>query len=248
MSFAEHASRLGHVAPVHHLAQVGSTNDALAALAADGAPHGTAVLADVQRAGRGRLGRVWLAEPGDAVLLSVLLRPRVGLARLTVVVLSVAVALAGVCGPTWRIKWPNDVLSPDGRKVAGVLSEVETGPDGVEWLVVGVGLNVDGVPASVPHATSLRAQDGRDRDRLDVAAHLVCAILDHAELALRDPEEILRRWSARDATAGRQVRVGGVEGEALGVDEVGALRIRTATGRVRRVVAGDVELLAVRGG
>lgn len=220
--------------------ETGSTNADLRRLADEGAPHGTALLADSQTAGRGRLGRVWEAPPGSAVLLSVLLRPSLPVARVPLVCLGAAVATAEACGSAFRIKWPNDVLAPDGRKVAGILAELELTGGRVDYVIVGIGVNVTAAPP-LPTATAL-AEVVDPPDRVELAGRLIRGVLDLAELVGRDPSALLDRWRARSATLGRQVAVGEVRGLAEGIDADGALVVRTSDG-LRRVLAGDVTMI-----
>lgn len=216
----------------------GSTNDDLRRLAQAGAEHGTAVLADAQTRGRGRLGRRWECPPGANVFLSVLLRTPLPPERAPLLTLAAAVATAEACGPAYRIKWPNDVLAPDGRKVAGILAEAEWQAGELAFVVLGVGVNVAAAPP-LPTATCLAA-DGVPRDRDAVAIAVRDGILAQADRLARDPAAVLADWRARSATLGKQVRVGEVSGLAVDVDEAGALLVRDEIG-LRRVLAGDVQ-------
>lgn len=216
---------------------VGSTNDEARRLAADGAPHGTAVLADAQTAGRGRLGRRWEAPPGACVLMSVVVRTPLPPERVALLSLGAAVATARACGEAYRIKWPNDVLAPDGRKVAGILAEAEWDAGRLRFAVVGIGVNVRAAP-DLPGAGYLEAL-GPPRDRDTLALAIRDGVLAEAERAGRDPDGLLAGWRAASHTLGRHVRVGVVEGTAIDVDAAGALVVRTQAG-VERVLAGDV--------
>lgn len=209
-----------------------STNTDMRAAAARGAPHGTWLVTDTQRAGRGRLGRTWEAPPGANVAMSLVLRPELPPARLPLVCLLAAVVVAETAGPSYRIKWPNDVLDADGRKVAGILAEVEG-----DALVLGIGVNVGAAPP-LPTAGRIGA---RDRARLSV--DIVRGILAGVLVLRDDPTEVLARWRERSATLGRPVRVGDVTGIAEDVDASGALVVRTGAGPVR-ILAGDVEMIA----
>lgn len=223
------------------LDRVGSTSAWLRDRAREGAPHGTAVRAREQTAGRGRLGRSWLAAPDHAVLLSVLVRRDLPAQRAPLLALAAAVAVAEVV-PGLGIKWPNDLLAPDGRKVAGILLEAEFAAGRLDHAVVGVGLNVHGHP-DLPTATSLDdAFPGRPHDVEALADAIAAAVLAEVERLVDRPEEVLDRWRERSVTLGRQVVVGDVAGEAIGLDPDGALVVRTASGP-KRIVAGDVALV-----
>jgi BirA family biotin operon repressor/biotin-[acetyl-CoA-carboxylase] ligase len=217
---------------IERVSSTGSTNADVRAWARAGRPHGDALIADVQTAGRGRLGREWASVAGN-LHLSILLRPALGLDRAALVCLAAAVAVAEAAGPTWRIKWPNDVVDGEGRKLAGILAEVE--PEPTFALVVGVGVNV----AHAPLATATRV----DADRLVLAECIVAGVLDRTALLVAAPSRLLDAWRARASTLGKRVRIGAIEGVAVDVDLDGALRVRTDDGAVVRITAGDVTLV-----
>lgn len=221
--------------------ETGSTNDDLRALADAGAPHGTAILAESQTAGRGRLGRVWEVPPGSAVLLSILLRPVLAARDVPLLCLAAAVATADACGPSFAIKWPNDVLAPDGRKVAGILAEMELSKQGVRHVVIGIGVNVTAAP---PLSTSACLAEFIDPpNRLHLAKALVDGVLSRAEQVATAPRDMLDQWRARSHTLGRRVAIGAVSGLALDVEASGALLVQGDDGVVRRVLAGDVRMI-----
>lgn len=223
---------------VHHRV-TDSTNQRAKELAAAGAPHGTLVTADEQTAGRGRQGRTWTAAPGDALLLSVILR---GLEdRHALLPLAAAVAVCEGCEQTARvscaIKWPNDVWI-DGRKVSGILIE---GRPQEGWAVLGIGLNV--ATTEFPEelreiATSLALAAGAAPPRAEVLAVLLDAL--DRRLAAR-PDDVLAAWRGRDALLGAQVAWDGGRGTGAGVTDAGALRVETESGLVE-LDAGEVHL------
>ncbi|SMO69641.1 biotin--[acetyl-CoA-carboxylase] ligase [Halorubrum cibi] len=237
-----------------------STNDRARSLAAEGGVD-VAVVADAQSGGRGRLEREWVA-PSGGVWVSLLTRPDVTPARAPLFTLAAAVAVADATrevGVDATIKWPNDVLVVDaggsdgesradsvgrgGRKLAGILTEMEGEADRVSWLVVGIGVNANLDPETLPAgATSLRAERGEDVDRGRFLARLLER---YAELAA-DPDAILPAWRERASTLGRRVRVEtvgeAITGRAVDVEPPGALVVETDDGRAR-VHAGDCEHL-----
>ncbi len=227
------------------VAESASTNDDLTALAARGAPHGTALLADRQTAGRGRLGRVWESGEGN-VALSVLLRPDLPLERVPLLCLAAAVAVATAAGPAYRIKWPNDVLAPDDRKVCGILAELDSERGQVRHVVVGIGVNLASAPP-LPTAASLLEVDGIRRDPEAFAREVAEGLIASCEQLQEDPSPVLQRWRALSHTLGREVEVAGVVGRALDIDPDGALRLLTECGE-RRVLAGDVTMVAQQSG
>ncbi len=224
-----------------HKATTGSTNADAGALARDGAPHGSAVWADAQTDGRGRLGRTWESPPQGNVYLSIVLRPTLPLDRVPLLCLGAAVVTAGVAGPHYRIKWPNDVQSPDGRKVAGILAEMELERGALRHVIVGIGLNVNAAP-DLPTATSLLAVDGATRDREGIVAALLDGLLSICADLERAPDDVLARWRRASSTLGKHVRIGSIEGLAIDIDPTGALVVATDHG-VERVLAGDVEMV-----
>jgi BirA family biotin operon repressor/biotin-[acetyl-CoA-carboxylase] ligase len=230
---------------LRHFESVGSTNDEVRRLGLAGAPEGVVVVAEEQRAGRGRRGRSW-ESPLGGVYLSALLRPACHPAaapRLTLcAALAVAEALADA-GAAPRIKWPNDVLI-DGRKVCGILLELVAREDLVDFVVIGIGLNVNNPPPG-PDATSLGAAVGRRLDRVAVCRS-VLRRLDavYGDFRSGGWPALLDRWRAWCDTLGRLVRVAGVggvcEGRAVDVDGDGALLLSTADGGSLRLLAGEV--------
>jgi len=237
---------------------VGSTNDRARELAAAGASD-VAVVADGQTASRGRLDREWVSPPGG-VWLSVLLRPAAPPAHAPAYTLAMAVAVTRACresGVDARIKWPNDVLVGDsretetgaaergGRKLCGILTEMEGEADRVSWLVVGVGLNANVDPTDLPasaDATSLLAERGEPVDR----RVLVQRVLEEFDALTDDLRAAVEAWEEYADTVGRRVRVetpgGVVEGDAVGIEFPGALVVDTGAETVR-VTAGDCEHL-----
>jgi BirA family biotin operon repressor/biotin-[acetyl-CoA-carboxylase] ligase len=218
--------------PRVHLRATSSTNDRARALALAGAPHGTLVTAGAQTAGRGRQGRTWAAPPGRALLLSLLLRSYDPLLPLRA-----GLAIADLAGDAARVKWPNDVLL-DGRKLAGVL--VEARPDD-GWAVLGVGVNVAVDPADLPpEVRPLAATLGRPPAALEATLEELLRLL---ERRLGEPRDAcLAALRERDALRGRPVRWAAGEGTGAGIDDEGALLIRTADGSLRTLDAGEVHL------
>ena len=205
------------------------------------------VLADEQTGGRGRLDREW-DSPSGGIWCSVLVRPTMPPAHAPIVTLAAAVAVVeavDTVGVEAGIKWPNDVLvaTEDGeRKLAGILTEMAGEADRIDWLVVGIGLNANVDPASLPEsATSLRALVG-DVDRRAVTQ----ALLEGLARSLAAPESVLSAWRSHSLTLGQTVRVETatetIVGEAREVRFPGALVVETDNGR-RTVTAGDCEHL-----
>jgi BirA family biotin operon repressor/biotin-[acetyl-CoA-carboxylase] ligase len=244
--------------PLLLLDEVASTQDVALAIARDGAQHGTAVVAEVQSAGRGRRGGRWLDAPGRSLLHSRILRPERPLAELPTLSLVAGIAIAeaaGALGAAARLKWPNDVLV-DGRKLAGILAEWHA-PEHV--VICGIGINVRPLPAVVDVAsfggselapTSLR-ECGVEVDRLTVL-RLVLDRFDevYAIWASAGFEPLVERYAALDALTGVEVEGDGagapLRGVARGVDASGA-RVVEAAGERRLLVSGAVRRLRLAG-
>lgn len=241
---------------------VGSTNDVAKELARAGAPEGLVVIADEQTTGRGRLGRAWSTPRGSALAVSLVLRPSLPpyeAPRITLVAaVAVAEAVRAVTGLPAGIKWPNDIQI-GGRKLCGILTEMEAEMERVSFVVCGVGLNVNIPREQFPlelreTATSLMAELGRPVARAPLLQAMMARLEEgYDQLLAGRFAAVLDRWRALSVTLGQPVRVlavaGGadLEGTAEDVDQDGALLVRTANGERRRVLAGDVSLRPVEG-
>jgi len=240
-------------------------------LAAQGAPEGTLVIADEQTAGKGRLGRRWLAPPGTSLLMSLLFRPRSPISdlqsptsnlhspfsihqaqRLTMICsLAVVEAIEAVTGLAAAIKWPNDIVV-QGKKAGGILTELGATGERLDYAVVGLGLNVnldfgtvEAMGELAATATSLSQELGREVSQLA----LLWRILENVESRyqrLEAGELPHGEWASRLMTLHNHIVVdtpqGAVEGWAEDVDADGALILRTNCGERQRVLAGDVTL------
>lgn len=238
------------------LPETGSTNADLRAAASSGAAApGHVVVADFQRSGRGRLDRSWVSPAGSGLTFSVLLDPgavpvqRWGWLPL-LAGLAVTEAVRSVCNLDLRVKWPNDVLAAEGRKVAGVLCErVDVHGRGLAIVGIGVNLTTTVEELPVPHAGSLAMAGASNTERLT----LLPALLERLDARVEDwrvadgdaaAAGLADRYLAVSATLGRDVTVqvpGGAEviGHALRVDSSGALVLRTVDGE-RTIAAGDL--------
>ena len=238
--------------PVRWTAETGSTNDDAAAAARAGAVEGLVIGADLQTAGRGRRGREWTADPGDALLFSVVLRPRSSIADAGVIPLLVAVAVCDALGPNAGLIWPNDIVIAD-TKVCGVLCEVSGDESGIAWVVAGIGLNVRRAPelSGSRWTAGALAQHGETRTRGQLLVSVLNALGErYSEWRAKGPEPLLEAYRTRDLLRGREVRIQiGSEhgtGVADGLDERGCLMVRTAQG-VRVLSSGEVTKRAADG-
>ncbi len=236
-----------------------STNEILKTLAAEDAPEGALVVTEEQTAGRGRFSRTWVAPARSSLLMSLLFRPAFLPPNRTqwltmLCALAATDAIHTVTGISAGIKWPNDLVS-GGRKLAGFLTELSVTGDTLDWVIVGMGLNVnlDFSAMSAPvdgqllaeTATSLQMLTGKPVSR----AALMKAYLLQVEaryLALKAGVSPLDEWRERLETLGQTISVQmpdkRLTGRAEGVSATGALLVRLDDGRVEEVLAGDVSL------
>ncbi len=241
------------VGKIHYFSEIDSTNSYASRLAAQGAAEGEIVVADTQTQGRGRLGRQWISPPQTNLYLSIILRPRLAPADAPQITLMAAVALADTIGSFVpvrpSIKWPNDILL-NGKKVAGILTELSCVADSVDFVILGIGMNINFRPDEMPadireRATSLFAVIDKKVSRPAVLRRLIHD-LDrcYGELEEFGFDGLAPRWEARFGFRGRRVRIellGQVLlGCAKGIDRDGALIIEGDDGCLQRVLAGDV--------
>jgi BirA family biotin operon repressor/biotin-[acetyl-CoA-carboxylase] ligase len=228
-----------------------STNDEARRMAEAGAPEGTLVVSDYQSAGRGRLGRHWQSPRGSCLLVSVVFRPALPpdwVQRLTMMGgLAVVDAVEQQTGVSVGLKWPNDIMV-GRKKLGGILTEVGLTRNHVDHVVVGIGLNVNLDPevltgTLIAPATSLSAELGREVSRLPVLLTLIQA-LEVRYLESMRGEGLVNAWRQRLVTIGQSVAVTlpdcVLRGVAEGVDDRGALLLRTVDGQLIPVLAGDV--------
>jgi BirA family biotin operon repressor/biotin-[acetyl-CoA-carboxylase] ligase len=245
-------SSLGYV--IHHYDRLSSTNDAAKRIARKGGEEKIVIVSETQTRGKGRLGRRW-ASPKGGIWLSILLRPKISPKETTkltfIAATSVAKTIQDTLGLEMEIKWPNDVLIR-GRKVCGILVETATRGDTTDFVIVGVGINANIDRAAFPRslqdsATSLKIELGH---RIDRGAFFK-SFLHNFEQRYRRFQHglwdvLLQEWKSLAKFLGKRVEVESFEevlvGEALDVDEAGALIIRSDDEMLRKIVAGDVRL------
>lgn len=238
-----------------YLAETGSTNRDVAALALAGAEEGIVVAAGAQTAGRGRMTRAWFSPPDVNLYFSLLLQPAVELARAAslplVAGLAVAEALSELAPETQPlIKWPNDILLA-GKKVCGILCEMQAEADCVRHIIPGIGVNVNLSCEDLPEelqdrATSLRIETGRRFSRAEVLATILNRFEPlYARWRAEGLAPLVEALDARDALRGKTVRLeqGGrsLEGRAAGILPDGALRLMTDAGPVP-VYSGEAHI------
>lgn len=232
--------------------ETASTNDVVEHLAKSGAREGLVVFAESQTRGRGRRGRLWSSPRGKGLWFSVLLRPTLppsAASRITVAAsVAVARAIRQNCGVDARIKWPNDVMV-NGKKVAGILTELRAEADEILLAILGVGIDVNcergDFPGDVANiATSLELETGSAQDRVALAAQVLTALDECYQVALTNFEAVVDEWAKLCSTLGRQIVVTmgqrRIEGFAQALDGDGALLLRRDSGQIERMLGGDV--------
>jgi BirA family biotin operon repressor/biotin-[acetyl-CoA-carboxylase] ligase len=236
---------------VYH-SSLSSTNELLKGLAAQGTPEGMLVIADEQTAGRGRLDRKWLSLPGTGLLMSLLFRPNLPphqAQRLTMIcALAIAEAIEGLTGLPAGLKWPNDIFIK-GKKAGGILTEAGTMGGRLDYIVMGMGLNVNLSISAMPElrgiATSLSQELGRAVSRLELLWRILEGIETRYKSLMKGslPHD---EWAARLINLSCQVQVttpqGVLVGWAEGVDADGALILRMSDGQRKPILVGDVTL------
>jgi BirA family biotin operon repressor/biotin-[acetyl-CoA-carboxylase] ligase len=242
-------------ARLFYVTETGSTNDLAAAAADRGEPEGTTFVAGAQTSGRGRRGREWFSPPGSGLYFSTVVR-RASLAPWLTLAGGVAVAegIRTATGLPVQIKWPNDIVSVSGtgfrsrRKIAGILAEASSVPQGVQHVILGIGINVGAAsfpPELADRAGSIETELGRAIDAGALLAQVLAGVnrvLSEVEQA--GPPTLFTRWlELAPSATGERIEWEGPHGTQTGVSaglaEDGALLARTAEG-LARIVAGEV--------
>lgn len=240
---------------IHAFSHVDSTNTVAFRLALNGASEGEVVVVESQTAGKGRMGRQWESPSGVNIYLSIILRPPFPPSKIPMITLMTAIvcaeAIEEVTEVLPAIKWPNDLLI-DEKKIGGILTEADMEMDRINFVIVGIGINVNiparAFPPSIRDtATSLQEAFGKEVSRVP----LIQALLRKFELWYTRfkegrGEKIKRRWEELSQIRGKEVSVDfmgeTVKGQALEIDADGALLVQEAGGAVKRIVAGDVHV------
>lgn len=228
---------------------VASTMDIAFDLGLKGAPEGTVVFTESQSQGRGRLGRSWASPKEKGIYLSLLLRPEFLPQEAPKITLMAAVAICEavkkVTGLSVLIKWPNDILF-GGKKLAGILTELDAEADKIKFINIGIGINVNTQkPFLPPEAISLADALGRVVARVELAKEILCALERNYFILKKDGfAQIAQIWRAHSAILGRRIEIRSqsrvISGEAQDIDADGALLVRQDSGFIEKVLSGDV--------
>jgi BirA family transcriptional regulator, biotin operon repressor / biotin---[acetyl-CoA-carboxylase] ligase len=245
---------IGH--QLHYYEEIGSTNDEAFRLGLAGVPEGTALIAEKQNAGKGRLQRVWHSPAGKNIYTSIILRPKIESARAPQISILAGVAVAetldSYCPDRIKLKWPNDVLI-DGKKVCGILSQAKIAANELDFIVLGIGINVNISYSQFPMeicnlATSLTIKTGREISRQELIISLYENLGKWYNHLMQDGfGRIKEKWLSMSSMIGETVQVmfqeEVVSGTAIGLDEDGSLILMTARNKEYKVLAGDATIV-----
>lgn len=238
---------------VHFFPTIDSTQHQAHALAKEGAPEGTVVIADEQVGGKGRLGRVWHSPPSTGIAMSLLLRPKLELHRCPQLTLLAAVALVEAIREETdlpvMIKWPNDILL-NGKKICGILTELNAESDCINYLIIGMGINVNtpSFPEEIGQiATSLMLEKGEPVKRVKLIQNILGKLEYLYEQYLEEGfAPIKARWESHAISVGKRVTIrqlsGTMVGLALGIDDDGVLLVQKDDGKIEKVYSADIEI------
>ncbi len=248
---------------IYHYMLLDSTQDVAIRLAERNAPEGTVVVAETQKKGRARVGRRWMA-PAGGIWLSVILRPKLPAAESTILPLVGALAVCNAIrkeyGLDARLKWPNDVVI-GAKKVSGVLAEMSSEADRINYVVLGVGINANIDSKRLEKtvrgtkgfygATSLMDELGTPVERITLLRRVLAEVEElYNELWEEGRSTLIEKWKEHSATLGTTVTVSlngaSFVGRAVDLDYDGALLVRLPNGDIKRVIAGDVYVRASR--
>ncbi len=249
--------RFGRIVEYHEV--IDSTNIRARRLAEEGAPMGTLVVSDCQNAGRGRRGRSWVSPSGKNIFMSLILRPDILPSSASMITLVAALAvydgIKTVTNLDTGIKWPNDIVA-GGKKLCGILTEMSAELEGIRYVVVGVGINVnmEEFPDDVSlTATSLYLETGEKVGRSRLIAAIMVAFEQYYEdfISQGDLSGLISVYNKHMVNAGRDVRIldksGDYIGKALGINEKGELLVEVEPGEVRHVISGEVSVRGIYG-
>ncbi|MGM0921617.1 MAG: biotin--[acetyl-CoA-carboxylase] ligase [Bacillota bacterium] len=240
---------------IHFEEVISSTQKIAHTLAGNGAEEGTIVVADQQTSGRGRLARAWYSPKQTGIWMSMILRPKIPINKTPQLTLLTAVALIQaieeVTGLTPEIKWPNDILI-NGKKIVGILTELQAEADRVHSVIIGVGMNVNHTLDQFPEelqgiATSIAAETGEPADR----AQVIQAIMKNFEKLYTSylihgfkPVKLL--WESYAISLNKNLIArtlqGTIRGRAIGIDDEGVLLLETNEGNIEKIYSADIEI------
>lgn len=241
---------------IQYFDQIDSTNLHAKRAAEEGFEDGTVILADEQLRGKGRLGRTWASPKGKGIWMTIMLKPKINTTEAAKITLlaacSVCKAIEDICGVSPKIKWPNDLIL-NGKKVCGILTEMGAELDEINYLIVGIGINVNLNQEEFPEelqtiATSIKAAKGSIVSRKDLAA----AIINYFECyynaftASGSLKDFIQEYREKSAVLGKTIRVisSGTElqGNAVDISDEGQLLVQLENGIIKEIISGEVSI------
>lgn len=250
---------LGH--HMEYLQQVDSTNVYAKKIAENRFQNGTVVLAEEQARGKGRLGRQWISPKGKGIFMSLMLKPKIApseAAKITLLTAcAVSKAIEETCGISVQIKWPNDIVVK-GKKLCGILTEMGAEMDEINYLIVGIGINVNLEQQELPEelwpiATSLQIEKGEKLDRKRLAASVLNYFEDYYKLFTETGSiaAFIKEYKAKCVVMGKEVKILSstmeMQGTVTDISEEGQLILELPDGSIREIISGEVSLRALEG-
>lgn len=234
---------------IYYFDVTSSTMDIALQLGIEGCPEGTLILAEAQTKGRGRLAREWFSPKYKGIYLSLVLRPKIPLHQAPILTLlsalSICEAIKEITGLDAKIKWPNDILIHN-KKLGGILTELNAETDEIRFIIIGIGLNVNNDKKTlVSLATSLKEQAKVNINRVELLQEILRKLeANYLSFQEKGSEPILEKWRNYNVTLGRRIKVffyrQHIEGQAVDIDTDGSLLVRSDSGIMQKVSAGDV--------
>jgi len=243
-----------------HFQEIDSTNNYAKKIANEGCPHGTIVVSEKQTFGRGRVGREWKSYNSEGLWFTIVLRPYLEPEFVQIITLAASVAVVEgifetqgiVCG----IKWPNDIIL-DNCKLGGILTEISAEPGHVNYVVVGIGININQDSSTFDDeiknkATSLKIHMGKSVSRVRVLESILTRFEDIYRIMLQgNTQEIINKWSRYSVTLGKQVKILYKDIEYIGLAQSialdGKLVVKCNDGVVREISAGEIQVRGLLG-
>jgi BirA family biotin operon repressor/biotin-[acetyl-CoA-carboxylase] ligase len=241
---------------IHIFEEIDSTNIKGMELGDQGSPEGTVILAETQSKGKGRLGRSWISPKGN-IYLSVILRPNISPSQAPLITLMGAVActtaLRKALNIPVEIKWPNDIIF-EGKKLGGILTEINSEMDRINHVVLGIGINVNMDPSALPSdvkviATSLKETVGRELPRIEILSAIIKELDKWYKALLSNGSgPVLDEWRRLSPGLGKRVKVESfnrsIDGIAEEIDDYGRLLLRLESGEIEKITSGDVTVIS----
>lgn len=253
-----HADIIGK--DLQYLEQVDSTNLYAKRFADNGFQEGTVIIADEQLKGKGRLGRTWVSPKGKGIWMTIMLKPRINPAEAAKITLLTACAVSKAiegCGVSPKIKWPNDIIL-NGKKLCGILTEMSVEQDEINYVIVGIGINVNLEQQDFPEdlqstATSIRIEKGSNVIRKELTAAIMNNFESYYKVFTKTGSirEFIEEYKDKSAVLGKDVTVTSsslnLKGKALDITEEGQLLLELEDGSIKEIISGEVSVRGLKG-